>query len=351
MFERLFGENSSHGEYFLGGGFIYFLFLILTPTWGDDPIWPISFKWAEITTFLLLCYASNRYFFGSGQDGTGGWCSLVHKSKCCEPVIGCVGKLTWGRIVVRSSFSNLFGLILESWEFKAHISRTDMVQRAQAGREILWKMGENQLQICLTWTEIEPTSWNWEDQIEYLNIRIFLGGFTYNKWLARFLPSTVVVIKAAMTIFCPKHSWPKKWDVWTKKVIYIMLFVKIPKLADGLWLWFKLLLYTFLINNYNPTKTMVIFAFVKDISFTFLSCHDETFSCRLTSRQPLTWALCCSSPRRRLRPLVGCRLEVLKVLEVPCDAWLVHDSMIFFLLSFCIYKYRIWSVQSLLYMH
>ena len=38
MFERLFGENSSHGEYFLGGGFIYFLFLILTPTWGDDPI-------------------------------------------------------------------------------------------------------------------------------------------------------------------------------------------------------------------------------------------------------------------------------------------------------------------------
>ena len=141
MFERLFGENSSHGEYFLGGGFIYFLFLILTPTWGDDPIWPISFKWAEITTFLLLCYASNRYFFGSGQDGTGGWCSLVHKSKCCEPVIGCVGKLTWGRIVVRSSFSNLFGLILESWEFKAHISRTDMVQRAQAGRGDLVKDG------------------------------------------------------------------------------------------------------------------------------------------------------------------------------------------------------------------
>ena len=43
------------------------------------------------------------------------------------------------------------------------------------------------------------------------------------------------------------------------------VFVKIPKLADGLWLWFKLLLYTFLINNYNPTKTMVIFAFVEDM--------------------------------------------------------------------------------------
>ena len=131
--------------------------------------------WNHHLPVALLCIES--IFFGSGQDGTGGWCSLVHKSKCCEPVIGCVGKLTWGRIVVRSSFSNLFGLILESWEFKAHISRTDMVQRAQAGREILWKMGENQLQICLTWTEIEPTSWNWEDQIEYLNIRIFFGGF------------------------------------------------------------------------------------------------------------------------------------------------------------------------------
>ena len=274
MFERLFGENSSHGEYFLGGGFIYFLFLILTPTWGDDPIWLISFKWAEITTFLLLCYASNRYFFGSGQDGTGGWCSLVHKSKCCEPVIGCVGKLTWGRIVVRSSFSNLFGLILESWEFKAHISRTDMVQRAQAGVDLV-KDGRKSA------PNLFYVNRNRANQLKLRRSDWISGVSRTTSGSPDFLSSTVVVIKAAMTIFCPKHSWPKNEIFWTKRWSRSCCFVKIPKLAD------EIMVQAFALRIFDKQPyqnhgdfcirkkyvSPFCYAMIRDF---FVSCHDGT---------------------------------------------------------------------------
>ena len=36
----------------LGGGFTYFLFS--TPTWGNDPIWLIFFKWIETTNRDLI---------------------------------------------------------------------------------------------------------------------------------------------------------------------------------------------------------------------------------------------------------------------------------------------------------
>ena len=37
---------------FLGGGFKYFF--IFTPTWGNDPIWLIFFKWVETTNYIFL---------------------------------------------------------------------------------------------------------------------------------------------------------------------------------------------------------------------------------------------------------------------------------------------------------
>ena len=41
----------------LGGGFKYLIyFFIFIPTWGDDPIWLIFFKWVETTNTYILIY-------------------------------------------------------------------------------------------------------------------------------------------------------------------------------------------------------------------------------------------------------------------------------------------------------
>ena len=42
-------EGNQLVNYYLGGGFKY-SFFIFTPSWGNDPIWLIFFKWVGSTT-------------------------------------------------------------------------------------------------------------------------------------------------------------------------------------------------------------------------------------------------------------------------------------------------------------
>ena len=275
----------------------FHIFLIFTPTWGDDPIWLNNLYLSNgLKSPPSCCFAMHRIdifseSFLSGQDGTGGWCSLVHKSKCCEPVIGCVGKLTWGRIVVRPSFvatCHTCGccaqtapkhvgntkVILQSWEFKAHISRTDMVRRAQAGIDLV-KDGRKSA------PNLFYVNRNRANQLKLRRSDWISGVSRTTSGSPDFLSSTVVVIKAAMTIFCPKHSWPKNEIFWTKRWSRSCCFVKIPKLAD------EIMVQAFALRIFDKQPyqnhgdfcirkkyvSPFCYAMIRDF---FVSCHDGT---------------------------------------------------------------------------
>lgn len=233
----------------------------------------MSFKWAEITTFLLLCYASNRYFFGSGQDGTGGWCSLVHKSKCCEPVIGCVGKLTWGRLTCKVFLCST-AVWTHPWELRvqgAHFQNRYGAKSSGRNRSCERKSAPNLFYV----------NRNRANQLKLRRSDWISGVSRTTSGSPDFLSSTVVVIKAAMTIFCPKHSWPKNEIFWTKRWSRSCCFVKIPKLAD------EIMVQAFALRIFDKQPyqnhgdfcirkkyvSPFCYAMIRDF---FVSCHDGT---------------------------------------------------------------------------
>ena len=56
------------------------IFFIFTPTWGNDPIWLIFFRWVETTNELKFCHWPSRYFLLGKRSlltRPNRWCDLI----------------------------------------------------------------------------------------------------------------------------------------------------------------------------------------------------------------------------------------------------------------------------------
>ncbi len=90
---EVYDEVYREADYQWWAGWWFQIFFIFTPTWGNDPIWLIFFRWVENTTYIVFFSSHTETHLGwrivgsyfllwsAAERGGGVWWSWVWKGE------------------------------------------------------------------------------------------------------------------------------------------------------------------------------------------------------------------------------------------------------------------------------